>query len=608
MASKIPLLFLPVAVILAGGGTYYWLSHRETASDGQRYLAEQNIDMTEDNFLAEIKAQHLDSIHAFLLAGGQPNTVDANGISALMAGVQTGNKQIVEMLLSALSINPSEAAQTLNMQDTANQKTALVFAVEKGDADIVSLLLARGADTGITDKNAQTPLIVAVRHKSPALMTLLINADLKLHQGLSINTSDAGGETPLTYAIRQQDPDMVAALLKVKADAALADHSGVTPLMVAGETGNDAIAGQLIAAGAKLDVADRQGNTPLLIAIRHAHPTMAQLLLDKGANPDFHTSGPLPLQAAISMEPFDEKLFAFLQSHSKEQGNIDASMVFDAINHKNADLAKALLEHVADVKTLNTKGETLLYHAVENELQDVALALIAKGADSQKTGIPGMSVLERATKHNEPQVVQKLLALGVSPDQKTTEGYTLAEMAVYSGYPEILDALLAKGAKIEKDFGVLWSIRDGKGKSVPVLLKYGAKPTVMSNTGDPALWLAASAGETEAVDALIKSHALLDAPNAAQGMTPLAIASHNGQTDVVKLLVESGAKIEAADSFGMTPLAHAAYMTKGDVVEYLVGMGANVRAADKQGRSVSDLATLGEASSARDRIITILQK
>jgi len=608
-SSKIRIILVVLTVALIVGYAFYWFGLRETPEKALQKLAAQNITVNEESFFSEIKSAHMENIHYFLLAGGGPQTIDpkGTGISALMVAVETGNKDIVSSLLQALPAGPQGAA-ALDLQEATNAKTALILAIEENNADIASLLLARGADTSIADKTQETPLIVAVKHKFTPLLPLLVAADARQHQGASINISDASGETPLSYAIRESGKDMVQILIAAKADAVSADRSGVTPLMVAAESGDEAIGSMLIATGAKPDVADRFGNTPLTIAVRHAHGGFAKLLIDKGADPDFHTTGPLPLQVAIGMDPFDAQLFSVLMEHSKQVVSLDASMLFVAIDHKNAELAKTLLDHGINVKATDANGETLLYHAIGNGLEDIALLLVDKGADSTQTGVAGVTPLEWAIKHNEIKLVEKLLALGISPDQKTAEGYTLAEMAVYSGYPEVLDALLAKGAKLEKDFGVLWAIRDGKGKSVPVLLKYGAHPNVMSNNGDPALWLAASAGEVEAVAALIKYHAGLDYPNAAQSMTPLAIASHTGQLDVVKLLVEAGAKLEAADAFGMTPLAHAAYMTKPDVVEYLIGKGANVHAADKQGRSVTDLAALGEASGARDKVITLLQQ
>ena len=110
------------------------------------------------------------------------------------------------------------------------------------------------------------------------------------------------------------------------------------------------------------------------------------------------------------------------------------------------------------------------------------------------------------------------------------------------------------------------------------------------------------------MQALITYHAVLDYPDKHQGMTPLIIASHNGQLAVIKLLLDAGAKLELKDNIGMTALAHAAYMTKPDAVEYLIAKGANTHAMDSQGRSVIDLAALAQASDARIKIMTLLQQ
>jgi ankyrin repeat protein len=604
--SKLTLLLLAFVVVVAGG--YYWFNLRDTSDAAIKRLNAQNIEVNTANFFTEIKAEHSDNIRDFLRAGASPGMQDEKGVSALMAAVDTGDKNSLSLLLLALPRNPQEAVNTVNLQDNTEGKTALIIAVEKNDADSASVLLAHSADTAAANKALQTPMMIAVKNKNAGLLKTLIAADQTEHQGTTINAEDAHGETALLYAIRAQSKEMLDMLIAAKADAVSPDRSGVNPLMIAAEVGDEAIGARLIESGAKADSADKSGNSPLSIAIRHSHPGFVRLLIDKGANPDFHTTGTLPLEVAINTEPFDATLFETLLLHSKQAGNLDASILFDAISHKNAALAKTLLDHGISAKAVNPRGETLLYQAIENGLEDAALELIDKGADINQTGVPGITPIERATKHNEIKVVTKLLSLGVSPDQKTSEGYNLAEMAVYSGYPEVLDALLAKGARLEKNFGILWAIRDGGGRSVPVLLKYGANPNVMSNSGEPALWLAASTGEVEAVAALIKYRAVIDYPNTSQGMTPLAIASHGGQLAAVRLLVDAGAKLEAGDASGMTPLAQAAYMTKPDVVEYLLSKGANARAADRQGRSVADLAALGEASRERDRVIALLRQ
>jgi ankyrin repeat protein len=57
----------------------------------------------------------------------------------------------------------------------------------------------------------------------------------------------------------------------------------------------------------------------------------------------------------------------------------------------------------------------------------------------------------------------------------------------------------------------------------------------------------------------------------------LCVASQNGNLSIVKLLVDSGASVNAADEDGSTPLLRAAGYRHYDVVAFLTEMGADLR-------------------------------
>lgn len=61
-------------------------------------------------------------------------------------------------------------------------------------------------------------------------------------------------------------------------------------------------------------------------------------------------------------------------------------------------------------------------------------------------------------------------------------------------------------------------------------------------------------------------------------MTPLAIAAKDGRTDVVRLLLENGANVNAWDWARVgTPLSFAARFGHRDVVILLIAKGADVK-------------------------------
>lgn len=60
----------------------------------------------------------------------------------------------------------------------------------------------------------------------------------------------------------------------------------------------------------------------------------------------------------------------------------------------------------------------------------------------------------------------------------------------------------------------------------------------------------------------------------------------SGSVASTKLLIERGAKLEAADDWGWRPLHTASAAGFKDIVELLIAEGADLEATDKEGRTV----------------------
>jgi ankyrin repeat protein len=67
------------------------------------------------------------------------------------------------------------------------------------------------------------------------------------------------------------------------------------------------------------------------------------------------------------------------------------------------------------------------------------------------------------------------------------------------------------------------------------------------------------------------------------------LASWKRQSEVVKVLLEKGADIEAKDEDGQTSLMWASYRGYSEVVELLLENGANIEAKDNRGKTALDL-------------------
>ena len=65
--------------------------------------------------------------------------------------------------------------------------------------------------------------------------------------------------------------------------------------------------------------------------------------------------------------------------------------------------------------------------------------------------------------------------------------------------------------------------------------------------------------------------------------TPLHHACHAGQLDIVSLLLDGGAEMEATGLSGGTPLTRAIESSREHVVEFLLSKGAKLQVENKKG-------------------------
>jgi ankyrin repeat protein len=111
-----------------------------------------------------------------------------------------------------------------------------------------------------------------------------------------------------------------------------------------------------------------------------------------------------------------------------------------------------------------------------------------------------------------------------------------------------------------------------------------------SNNGDNALMIAAYTNNMEAVQALLEH----DAEVNKHGWTPLHYAAAVGNVDIMKLLLDKSAYIDAESPNKTTPIMMAARAGQTDAVKLLIEEGADLSLTNEQGLSALDFAKKGE--------------
>ena len=392
--------------------------------------------------------------------------------------------------------------------------TPLAIAAANGSASMIGILLEAGADPNAPDPAGETPLMNAARVGSIDAVTLLLD------RGAKVDALDtAYQQTALMVAVRENHPDIVKLLITRGAAVNATTRTGRTPQWVLPNSvpgfghGIGIVRGGLPARGSRQPVPG--GMTPLLYASRDGRMETSRLLLDAGANVN---------QADVN----------------------GITPLITAITNNHPDVARFLIDRGADINAVDWYGRTPLWAAVETRNMDVDNASFENSID-------------RAP---HVDLIQFLLERGADANVRTKEVPPIRR-----------DFLRVTGSLSWVDFTgqtpFLTASLAGDVAVMKLLLKHGADPQIPTFSGTTPLMAAAgvnwvvdqtydegAAALLEAVKFCVELGMDVNAVNS-MGLTALHGAANRGSDEIIRFLVQQGAKLDAKDAEGRTPLTWA---------------------------------------------------
>lgn len=178
----------------------------------------------------------------------------------------------------------------------------------------------------------------------------------------------------------------------------------------------------------------------------------------------------------------------------------------------------------------------------------------------------------KAAQLDDERSMKALLAAGVNPNlAKKERGETGLMIAVREDSKKVFNVLLnARGIDLNLrarngDTALMIASYKGDVATVKALLDKEAEP---NNTGWTALHYAAAIGNNEIVQMLLDASAYIDAgsPN---NTTPIMMAARAGKIETVKLLLDSGADVTLKNDVGMNAIDLAKKFDHDDIAEGL---------------------------------------
>ena len=177
----------------------------------------------------------------------------------------------------------------------------------------------------------------------------------------------------------------------------------------------------------------------------------------------------------------------------------------------------------------------------------------------------------RAIKQDNDLAMRGMLARGFDPNSRTENGAPGLFTALQEGSLKVAGILMdspklkAESRNAADESPLMMAALKGQLDVVKRLIALDAD---VNKPGWTPLHYAATSGQTEVIRVLLENHAFIDAqsPN---GTTPLMMAASYGSPEAVKLLLESGADFTMRNQKQMTAMDFARNASRPDAVELL---------------------------------------
>ncbi len=399
---------------------------------------------------------------------------------------------------------------------------------------------------------------------------------------------------PLIEEAAQGHTTQVQNLLNSGMDINMQTESGQTALMFAANLGHFDMVKLLLELRADVHIKDKNGHTALMLAALSNEVEIVQLLKSAGATEGLQEAALIKAVKQEELETIKSLIQAGADTNAMD--NDGQSALMWAVYEGNADIVK-ILRHAGATEGLN---EAKLLKAIGAEDLKYVQHILEEGADVNMR-IPdiddvlisadaGDSMLMYAVEKGNMELVQILLDNDADINARGSEGRTALMIAAQFDSVDILNLLLERGANV--------NARDANGESALMYGMYGAPVDLapvlaapVDSDGETASILGADNGYADVVKLLLEKGANVDARDCCQ-QTALMVAAGLGDVETVKILLEYGADITLKDSSGETALMQAGDST--EIVQLLEQYGEVKRPDTTQRlRSGNPIPTIG---------------
>uniref|UniRef100_A0A8C8LTC1 K Homology domain-containing protein n=1 Tax=Oncorhynchus tshawytscha TaxID=74940 RepID=A0A8C8LTC1_ONCTS len=423
--------FVPVQSLALQQSTDFSTADYLDSPDLQRAMVSQQ----------QMLGQHLTGLGPGLLTQAPDGLMVATPAQTLTDTLD----DIMAGLIVVIRQEKENNADCISSQTESNHDTALTLACAGGHEELVSVLIARGANIEHRDKKGFTPLILSATAGHVGVVEILLD------KGGDIEAqSERTKDTPLSLACSGGRQEVVELLLLRGANKEHRNVSDYTPLSLAASGGYVNIIKILLNAGAEINsrTGSKLGISPLMLAAMNGHVPAVKLLLDMGS--DINAQIETNRNTALTLACF--------------QGR--------------AEVVSLLLDRKAYVEHRAKTGLTPLMEAASGGYAEVGRVLLDKSADVNAPPVPSSrdTALTIAADKGHYKFCELLINRGAHIDVRNKKGNTPLWLAANGGHFDVVQLLVQAGADVDaadnrKITPLMAAFRKGHVKVVQYLVK-----------------------------------------------------------------------------------------------------------------------------------------
>uniref|UniRef100_A0A3Q1AGX9 Ion transport domain-containing protein n=1 Tax=Amphiprion ocellaris TaxID=80972 RepID=A0A3Q1AGX9_AMPOC len=485
--------------------------------------------------------------------------------------------------------------------DPALAKVNVFELAERGDLALLDNLVRKSPEVlSEKDECGASPL----HHAAAGGHVTLIQFIIAVIDSQEVNSCDEDGNVALHWAVEKNKAESCRALMDLGADPNILNKALMSPLHLAVSCGHNNLVG--IKHGAKLCKRNKLGHYPIHAAAFAGAKKAMEVILKEGEEFGhvcvshinyLDKSNSSPLHLAVrggNMETI--RLCLACGAKVDQQQNDKSTPLHLACTQGAIEVVKLMLSSVDQVEDIInlTDGalQTPLHRATIFDHTELAEYLISLGADLNSIDCKGTSPLLLATSCGAWKTVALLLSKGADVTVKDRCGCNFLHLAILQpkGLKNLPEEVLQHNSvkallSCEDNEGCTplhYACRLGIHDSVKNMLGLSGQVGLACKSKDKksALHFAAQYGRINTCQRLLETitdSRLLNEGDE-RGLTPLHLASKEGHSKVVQLLLRKGALFHS-DYKGWTCLHHAA--SEGYTRTMDILLSANLKLLDK---------------------------